>query len=54
VRIAAVGDVHGHQSVEALRTDVERLGPIDLVLLAGDTTDRNDIEAFEAVLRAVR
>jgi len=54
VRIAAVGDVHGHEGIDALRSDLERLGPTDLFLLAGDTTDRNNLEAFEAVLRAIR
>ena len=54
VRIAAVGDVHGRQGHDALRAELERLGPTDLFLLAGDTTDRNDVDAFEAVLRAVR
>ena len=54
MRIAAVGDVHGHEGIDALRSDLERLGPTDLFLLAGDTTDRNNLEAFEAVLRAIR
>jgi len=54
VRIAAVGDVHGHRGLESVRSDLERLGPTDLFLLAGDTTDRNDLDAFEAVLRAIR
>lgn len=54
MRIAAVGDVHGPENLEAVRTDLDRLGPVDLFLLAGDTTDRNDIEAFGSVLKAIR
>ncbi len=54
VRIAAVGDLHGAQGLDAFRTDLERLGSTDLFLLAGDTTDRNNVDAFEEVLRAIR
>lgn len=54
MRIAAVGDIHGRENLEAFRGDLARLGPVDLVLLAGDTTERNDLEAFEAVLREIR
>jgi Icc-related predicted phosphoesterase len=54
VRIAAVGDVHGRENLSALASDLDRLGPVDLFLLAGDTTERNDVEAYGAVLRAIR
>jgi Icc-related predicted phosphoesterase len=54
MRIAAVGDVHGQTNLSAVAADLDRLGPVDLFLLAGDTTDRNDPEGFEAVLRMVR
>jgi len=54
MRIAAVGDVHGRENLGAFVGDLERLGPVDLFLLAGDTTDRNDVEAYGAVLRAIR
>jgi Icc-related predicted phosphoesterase len=54
MRIAAVGDIHGHENLDAFRGDLERLGPVDLFLLAGDTTERNDIEAFGMVLEAIR
>lgn len=54
MRIAAVGDVHGHENLPAVVEDLDRLGPVDLFLLAGDTTDRNDVEAFGAVVRAIR
>lgn len=54
MRIAAVGDVHGNEHLPALVSDLDSLGPVDLFLLAGDTTDRNDVEAYGAVLRAIR
>jgi len=54
MRIAAVGDVHGHTHLDAFRRDLEGLAPVDLFLLAGDTTDRNDFEAFGAVLEGIR
>lgn len=54
MRIAAVGDIHGPENLEALRSNLDRLGTVDLFLLAGDTTDRNDIEAFGGVLKAIR
>jgi len=54
VRIAAVGDVHGQENLAALAADLDRLGPVDLFLLAGDTTDRNDVEAFGLVVRTIR
>lgn len=54
MRIAAVGDIHGRENLDAFRGDLERLGPVDLFLLAGDTTERNDIEAFGTVLEAIR
>src|SRR5205823_5339035 len=54
MRLAAVGDIHGHENLAAVAADLDRLGPVDLVLLAGDTTDRNDLEAYGAVLQTVR
>ncbi len=54
MRVAAVGDIHGHENLEAFRTDLDRLGDVDLLLLAGDTTDRNDADAFGEVLHAIR
>ncbi len=54
MRIAAVGDIHGHENLDAFRRDAEHLGAVDLLLLAGDTTDRNDVDAFGEVLEAVR
>ncbi len=54
MRIAAVGDIHGHENLDPFRGDVDRLGPVDLFLLAGDTTERNDVEAFGEALEAIR
>ena len=54
MRIAAVGDIHGHEHLEAFRADLERLGDVDLMLLAGDTTDRNAREVFGELLEAIR
>lgn len=54
MRIAAVGDVHGHENLAAFVADLDRLGPVDLFLFAGDITDRNDVDAYGVVLRAIR
>ena len=54
MRIAAVGDVHGHQNVESFARDLDRLEEPDVFLLAGDTTDHNDLDAFGLVVAAVR
>jgi Icc-related predicted phosphoesterase len=54
MQIAAVGDVHGRENLPGLIADLDRLGPVDLFLLAGDITDRNDVEAYGVVLRAIR
>jgi len=54
MRIAAVGDVHAQENLEAVRADLKRLDPPDLFLLAGDLTDHNDVDGFVAVVDAVR
>jgi Icc-related predicted phosphoesterase len=54
MRIAAVGDIHGDESLPGVMASLERQGPLDLLLLAGDTTDRNDLDAFGRVLRGLR
>lgn len=54
MRIAAVGDVHGRENLDPFEQDLARLEPPDLFLLAGDTTDHNDLEAFELVVAALR
>jgi Icc-related predicted phosphoesterase len=54
MRVGAVGDIHGHENLDPFRGDLDRLGGVDLLLLAGDTTERNDLEAFGEVLAAIR
>lgn len=54
MRIAAVGDIHGHENLTPFTGDLDRLGHVDLLLLAGDTTERNDVDAFGEVLEAIR
>lgn len=50
MRLWAVGDVHGARHLEALRASVADRPPPDLVLLAGDITERNDLPAFGSVV----
>lgn len=54
MRVAAVGDVHGRENLAAFAGDLERLETPDLVLLAGDLTDRDDAEGFGEVVDRVR
>lgn len=54
MRIAAVGDIHGNEHLDAFSKGLEGLPDVDLFLLAGDTTDRNDLDAFERVLQSLR
>lgn len=50
--IGAMGDAHsGKHFREAM---VERLRGVDLLLLAGDIADSNDIEGFDQVWRSIR
>lgn len=49
----AVGDIHGDEYLEAFRARMEACPTVDLVLLAGDITERNDLEAFGRVLDVV-
>lgn len=50
MRVAAVGDVHGEEHLEALRACVADGPEVDLLLLAGDLTHRNDLDVFGRVL----
>jgi Icc-related predicted phosphoesterase len=54
MRIAAVGDIHAHENLKPFRADLDRLGGVDLMLLAGDTTERNDVDGFGEVLETIR
>lgn len=53
MRIAAVADIHADENLEAFLRDLETLGDVDLFLLGGDLTERNDIDAFRRVIREV-
>ena len=53
MRIAAVGDIHGHEHLAELRADLEALDPPDLFLTAGDLTDHNRVDEFVEVVDAV-
>jgi Icc-related predicted phosphoesterase len=46
MQIAAFGDLHGDRYMEFLLPSLRDLTKIDLMLLAGDLTDRNDLESF--------
>jgi Icc-related predicted phosphoesterase len=50
----AFGDVHGRQNLELLRQSREKLEACDLIMLAGDVTDGNDIDVYGQVLGALR
>ncbi len=54
MRLLAVGDVHGDHHLEALRERLAERPAVDLVLLAGDITERNDLPAFGQVVDAIR
>jgi len=51
--VGAVGDFHGRKYLDLARGS-PRIGDADLILLAGDVTDGNDLEQFELVLEALR
>ncbi len=48
-----MGDVHGEMYLDRFRERMMETPPVDLVLLAGDVTERNDLEAFGRVLETV-
>jgi Icc-related predicted phosphoesterase len=52
--IGAVGDVHWRSGLEALKGARKQLGSTDLMLLAGDITDSNNIEGYAEILGALR
>ncbi len=53
MRIAAVADIHGDEHLASFAHDLESLGTVDLLLLGGDLTERNDRDAFARVLHEV-
>ncbi len=48
----AVGDIHGEEHLDALRTSLAEAPAADLILLAGDMTHRNDVGLYGRVLEA--
>ncbi len=50
--IGAMGDAHGGKYFQ--ETMVEQLKGVDLLLLAGDIADSNDLESFDRVWRQLR
>jgi len=52
--IGALGDVHGKENLPLMEKDAERLRSCDLLLLAGDVTDSNDIESYGRVISGLR
>ncbi len=54
MKILAVGDIHGDEHLKALKERMSCCPPVDLVLLAGDITERNDLPAFGRVLEAIQ
>jgi Icc-related predicted phosphoesterase len=52
--LCAMGDVHGKQHIDLVQESQEKLAACDLVLLAGDITDANDMEMYGQVLGAIR
>ena len=54
MQIAAVGDIHGDEHLDAFAQSLRGTPDVDLFLLAGDTTDRNDLDAFDRVLGTLR
>jgi len=50
----AFGDVHWKQGIEILKKSQKELAATDLLLLAGDITDSNNIDGYAEVLGALR
>lgn len=54
MRIGAFGDLHGDHFMELLIPSRGDLADIDLLLLAGDIADKDDIDSFTSVLELIR
>lgn len=52
--VCAFGDVHGKQHLDMVQRSHDRLAACDLILLAGDITDANDLETYGQVLGTIR
>ncbi|MBC7108120.1 MAG: metallophosphoesterase [Methanomassiliicoccales archaeon] len=53
MKIGAVGDLHGKKYIELLGNKPEYAG-LDLLLLAGDITENNNVEEFDLVLEKLK
>ncbi|MGD0056759.1 MAG: metallophosphoesterase family protein [Methanomassiliicoccales archaeon] len=51
--VGALGDVHGEKFLNILKTQ-RKMEHLDLLLLAGDLTDSNDIEEFDLVVAELK
>jgi Icc-related predicted phosphoesterase len=54
VRIAASGDIHYNEYLETFIKELKETAEVDLFLLAGDLTEKNDLDGFGHVVDAVR
>ncbi|HUV25473.1 MAG TPA: metallophosphoesterase [Methanomassiliicoccales archaeon] len=54
MRIAAFGDLHGDRYMEFLLPSLGELAKIDLMLLAGDLADKNDLDSFAKTIGVLR
>lgn len=52
--VCALGDVHGDQHLGLIKESRGRLSACDLVLIAGDATESNDLEKYGQVLGTLR
>lgn len=52
--VCAMGDVHGGQHLNLIRQSGSKLAACDLVLIAGDLTESNDLETYSQVLGTLR
>lgn len=53
MRIAAVADVHGEEFKEPFLEGLEKTRDVDLFLIAGDLTDRSDIQIFRSIFSTI-
>lgn len=54
MKIAAVADIHGDETLPDFRQRLAALPAVDLFLLGGDITDANDLSAFGRAVEAMR
>ena len=52
--IGALGDVHGKKNLPLVENDARRLESCDLLLLAGDLTENNDVDEYGLVISRLR